>query len=230
MDDEVLDGQWVFAKVVGDYLRRITYGDNGWVMELTLPTGNAAWCESVATAPGPAALWAGRRAAGRRCVPLARRGPDRQPRRRLRGAARRSGGRVARHGQGRAVAAGARVPGRPEPRAPRRPLRHPLDGLRRPHPLERLRRRRGSPRRHGVPPRRGRNGWPVLTADMSIRRRPHELAVVEVERVDLFALPRGRAPWSGAGGPFRREPEEHRLRLRPTTAAGRELGCLSLRS
>lgn len=35
----VLDGQRVFAEVVGDYLRRITYGDDGWAMELTLPYG-----------------------------------------------------------------------------------------------------------------------------------------------------------------------------------------------
>lgn len=37
----------------------------------------------------------------------------------------------------------------------------------------------------------GRNGWPVLTADMSIRRRPHELVVVEAEKVQMFGLPRG---------------------------------------
>jgi len=37
----------------------------------------------------------------------------------------------------------------------------------------------------------GRNGWPVLTADASIRRRSHELTVVTAERVQLFALPRG---------------------------------------
>lgn len=37
----------------------------------------------------------------------------------------------------------------------------------------------------------GRNGWAVMTADMSIRRRPHELAVVEAEKVQMFGLPRG---------------------------------------
>lgn len=37
----------------------------------------------------------------------------------------------------------------------------------------------------------GRNQWAVLTADMSIRRRPHELAIVESEHVQMFALPRG---------------------------------------
>lgn len=35
----VLDGQRVFAEVVRDYLRRITYGDDGWAMELVLPYG-----------------------------------------------------------------------------------------------------------------------------------------------------------------------------------------------
>ncbi len=37
----------------------------------------------------------------------------------------------------------------------------------------------------------GRNGWAVLTGDASIRRRPHELAVVRDERVKIFTLPRG---------------------------------------
>ncbi len=37
----------------------------------------------------------------------------------------------------------------------------------------------------------GRNRWAVHTADARIRRRPHELAVVEAERVQLFALPSG---------------------------------------
>jgi len=35
----VVDGQRVFAEVVRDYLRRITYGDDGWALELALPYG-----------------------------------------------------------------------------------------------------------------------------------------------------------------------------------------------
>lgn len=35
----VSDGQRVFAEVVRDYLRRITYGEDGWAMELVLPYG-----------------------------------------------------------------------------------------------------------------------------------------------------------------------------------------------
>lgn len=35
----VLDGQRVFAEVVRDYLRRMTYSDDGWASELVLPYG-----------------------------------------------------------------------------------------------------------------------------------------------------------------------------------------------
>lgn len=35
----VVDGQQVFADVVRDYLQRITYGDDGFAVELTLPYG-----------------------------------------------------------------------------------------------------------------------------------------------------------------------------------------------
>jgi hypothetical protein len=37
----------------------------------------------------------------------------------------------------------------------------------------------------------GRLGWVVLTGDAAIRRRPHELEVVQTERVRVFALARG---------------------------------------
>jgi uncharacterized protein (DUF433 family) len=36
----IVDGQRVFAEVVRDYLRRITYGDDGWAAELVLPYGD----------------------------------------------------------------------------------------------------------------------------------------------------------------------------------------------
>lgn len=36
----VVDGQRVFAEIVRDYLRRITYGDDGWAAELVLPYGD----------------------------------------------------------------------------------------------------------------------------------------------------------------------------------------------
>lgn len=36
----VVDGQRVFAEVVRDYLRRITYADDGWAAQLVLPYGD----------------------------------------------------------------------------------------------------------------------------------------------------------------------------------------------
>lgn len=37
----------------------------------------------------------------------------------------------------------------------------------------------------------GRSGWVILTGDVAIRRRPHELQVVHEEAVKVFQLARG---------------------------------------
>lgn len=62
----------------------------------------------------------------------------------------------------------------------------------------------------------GRNGWAVMTADMSIRRRPHELAVVEAEKVQMFGLPRGDLTGADQVARFTANLWQHRGRLRAT--------------
>ncbi|MDQ3709407.1 MAG: hypothetical protein M3387_08945 [Actinomycetota bacterium] len=62
----IVDGQRVFAEVVRGYLRRITYGDDGWAAELVLPYGDRE-VEDPPGQSGRASALCPRRRSPRRC-------------------------------------------------------------------------------------------------------------------------------------------------------------------